>query len=199
MAKDWTKHDKSPLVKLLLQNEIPPDFLRSIVDEASKNPSYFNTIFSGVVNGLNINMQSNAVVDGKLCVTPIIALNELLNVTLIDESNVRPICNMIAKMKNFYPTLTTEFTGREITKTSFLGPFLALSVFSEDNFRILDDESKQDIEHVSDNLRSVSLSSFIKKWYCTPLMPAITNNCFFLLQIFTATGGHAHATAFSFP
>lgn len=158
MAKDSIKNsEKSPLVKLLLENEIPSDFLRSIVDEAFKKPSNFNTIFGDVVNNLNIYMQCNAATDAKICTTPIFALNELLNVTLIDEPNVRPICNLIAKKKNFYPTLTTEFTGREITKTSFLGPFLSLSVFSEDNPRILDDESKQQIEHVSDNLRSVSL------------------------------------------
>lgn len=156
-AKDSIKNsEKSPLVKLLLQNDIPPDFLRSLVNEAFKKPSNFNTIFGDVVNSLNIYMQCNAGTDAKICTTPIFALNELLNVTLIDEPNVRPICNLIAKKKNFYPTLTTEFTGREITKTSFLGPFLSLSVFSEDNPRLLDDESKQQNEHVSDNLRSVS-------------------------------------------
>lgn len=159
MAKDSRKYsDKSPLVKLLLENEIPSDFLRCIVNEASKKPSSFNTIFDQVVNSLNIYMQTNATIDVKLCLTPVCALNELLNVTLIDEPNVRPICNLIAKKKNFYPALTTEFTGREITKTSFLGPFLSMSVFSEDNPRILDDENKkQEIEHISDNLRSVSL------------------------------------------
>lgn len=157
LAKDSTKHSKSPLVKLLLQNEIPQDFLRSIVTEASKKPSDFNMIFDEVVNNLNIYMQSKTAVDAKLCVTSIFALNELLNVTLIDEPNVRPVCNLIAKKKNFYPTLTTDFTGREITKTSYLGPFLSISVFSEDNPRILDDETKQDIENISDNLRSVRL------------------------------------------
>lgn len=157
MAKDSIKHsEKSLLVKLLLQNDIPPDFLRCIASEASKKPSDFNMIFDEVVNNLNIYMQCKTTTDSKLCVTPIFALNELLNVTLIDESNVRPICNLIAKKKNFYPILTTEFTGREITKTSYLGPFLSISVFSEDNPRILEDESKQDIEHISDILRSVS-------------------------------------------
>lgn len=157
-----TSSEKSPLFKLLLENEIPSDFLRCIVDEASKKPTHFNTIFDEVINSLNIYMQCNATTDPKLCTTPIcstpiVALNELLNLTLIDEPTVRPICNLIAKKKNFYPTLTTEFTGREITKTSFLGPFLSVSVFSEDNPRILDDENKkQDLNHITDNLRSVS-------------------------------------------
>lgn len=152
-----TTSEKSPLLKLLLENEIPSDFLRCIVDEASKKPTHFNTIFDEVVNSLNIYMQCNATTEAKICSTPICALNELLNVTLIDEPNVRPICNLIAKKKNFYPTLTTDFTGREITKTSFLGPFLSMSVFSEDNPRIVDDENKkQEIEHISENLRSVS-------------------------------------------
>lgn len=161
MAKDSTKNtEKSLLIKLLLQNDIPPDFLRSIVSEASKKPSDFNMIFDEVVNSLNIYMQCQTATDSKLSVTPIVALNELLNVTLIDEPNVRPICNLIAKKKNFYPILTTEFSGREITKTSYLGPFLSLSVFSEDNPRILHEESKQDVDHISDNLRSVSEKPF---------------------------------------
>lgn len=155
MTKTSTKRlGKSPLVRQLLQNDIPPDFLRSIVDESSKNPSDFNAIFDEVVNSLNLYMQSNGATDAKLNVAPIVALNELLNVTLIKEANVRPICNLIAKKKNFYPTLTTEFTGREITRTSFLGPFLSTSVFSEDTPRLLDDETKPEIEHVSDSLRS---------------------------------------------
>lgn len=154
-VKGSTKHSgKCPLVQLLLQQDMSPNFLRCIVDESSKNPTDFNAIFDEVVNSLNIYMQSNAATDAKLNATPIFALNELLNVTLIAEPNVRPICNLIAKKKNFYPTLTTEFTGREVTRTSFLGPFLSMSVFSEDNPRLLDDESKPEIEHISDNLRS---------------------------------------------
>lgn len=168
------KSEKSPLVTLLLENEIPPDFLRSIINEASKKPSDFLSIFDEVVNSLNNYMQCNVpnaalttttAIDAGLCATPILALNELLNVTLIEEPNVRPICNLIAKKKNFYPTLTTEYTGREITKTSFLGPFLSLSVFSEDNPRLLDDESKPEIEHISDNLRSVSKVYYICRRY----------------------------------
>lgn len=168
VAKGSKKHsEKSPLLKLLIENAIPSDFLRSIVDEAYKNPNHFNTIFDEIVNSLNINMQCNAMTDAKICATPIAALNELLNVTLIDEPNVRPICNLIAKKKNFYPTLTTaELAGREITKTSFLGPFLSMSVFSEDNPRIIDDDSKQQIDQISDYLRSVSLFITIKTLRC---------------------------------
>lgn len=154
-------YEKSPLVKLLLRNEIPPDFLRSIVSEAAKAPADFNIFFNELVNILNIYMQCKRMPGSKLCVAPIIALNELVNVTLIDEPNVRPICNLIAKKSNFYPTLTTDFQGREITRTSYLGPFLSISVFSEENPLILDDDLKQDIENVSLNtterLRSVSI------------------------------------------
>lgn len=179
--------EKNPLVKLLMENEIPPDFLRSIINEAYKKPSVFNSIFDEVVDCLNVYMQCNATTDTKLSATPIIALNELLNITLIDEPNVRPICNLIAKKKNFYPILTTEYTGREVTKASFLGPFLSMSVFSEDNPRLLDDESKQQIEHISDNLRSVSLTG---------------NRMLFTFQCYkfhSATGRYAHVTPFSFP
>jgi len=39
---------------------------------------------------------------------------------------------------NFQPDVVTQAVGRELAKTSFLGPFLSVSVFAEDEPKVAD-------------------------------------------------------------
>lgn len=130
---------RSPLLELLYENEIPSDYLQNVISEAYKDTNNLTKIFGTLVNNLYTDMQSK-VVGPRINTMPITALNELLNVTLIQEPNVRPICNLVGKMYNFYPILVTDYPGREITKTSYLGPFLSVSVFHEENPRLLEED-----------------------------------------------------------
>ena len=43
----------------------------------------------------------------------------------------------IVSQSNWLPDSVTPATGKEVEKLSFLGPFLALSVFAEDNVSLL--------------------------------------------------------------
>lgn len=150
--------ERSPLVDLLYDSDIPSDYLQMIVSEAHKNQASMQQIFGTLVNNLFTDMQSK-IIGPRINVMAIQALNELFNVTLLQEPSVRPICNLVGKLYNFYPSMVTSMPGREITKTSFLGPFLSVSVFFEENPQLVDDEIKTssvELDRNSVGLQSVS-------------------------------------------
>lgn len=130
---------RSPLLDLLYDNLIPTDYLQNIVTEAHKNPANMVSVFGNIIQNLFVDMQSR-IVTTDLNIRPLEILNELLQITLTHEPNTRPICDMVGKLYNFYPLLVTESAGREITYTSYLGPFLSVSVFFEENPKLFETE-----------------------------------------------------------
>lgn len=154
--------ERSPLVDLLYDSDIPSDYLQMIVSEAHKTQASMQQIFGTLVNNLFTDMQSK-IIGPRINVMAIQALNELFNVTLLQEPSVRPICNLVGKLYNFYPTMVTSMPGREITKTSFLGPFLSVSVFFEENPQLVDDEIKTSSVELDRN--SVGLQSVSSRLY----------------------------------
>lgn len=155
---------RSPLVELLYDHLVPSDYLQSLVATTQRS-GRLQAVFGRVVNTLFMDMRSR-IVASQLNVQPIVMLNELFNVVLpagqwdMDASaassssppaaasaaatptstTMRPICQLVGKLYNFYPTLVTELPGVEIAVSSFLGPFLSLSVFAEENPRFMDGE-----------------------------------------------------------
>lgn len=141
---------RSALLELLYENEIPSDYLQNIISEAYRESKNLTKIFGTLVDNLYTDMQSK-VVGPRINTMPIAALNELFNVTLLQEPNIRPICNLVGKMYNFYPILVTDYPGREITKASYLGPFLSVSVFHEENPRLLEEDLLKHASTISQN------------------------------------------------
>lgn len=158
-AKDFTSR-KSPLFESLYDEKIPPEYLRKLVTETSRNTENMNNIFGRLVTNIYMDMLSR-VIGAAICPQPIQGLNTLLSVISCTEPNVRPICNLVAKKYNFYPKLFSEMPSKEIVKTSFLGPFLSMSVFYEENPRVLGPDPKNELTNAellqnSGNLQEVS-------------------------------------------
>lgn len=158
-AADFTSR-KSPLFESLYDEKIPTEYLRKLVTETSKNTEHMNNIFGRLVTNIYMDMLSR-VIGAAICPQPIQGLNTLLSITSCTEPNVRPICNLVAKKYNFYPKLFSEMPSKEIVKTSFLGPFLSMSVFYEENPRVLGPDPKNEITNAellqnSGNLQEVS-------------------------------------------
>ena len=59
------------------------------------------------------------------------ALSKLCDIRL-GTTSVRPICNLVTLTDLWIPSPLSKAEGKEIEKLSLLGPFLSLSVFSED-------------------------------------------------------------------
>ncbi|KRT81780.1 hypothetical protein AMK59_5523 [Oryctes borbonicus] len=122
---------KSPLMTPLLQQSFPRGFLTELILRTHTNFDAFSTIFSPVLQGL-FTMMENASIVGNEQRAPLQALNDLAEI----RCGSRPICTLITRQIQFLPEICTQASGRELTRTSYLGPFLSVSVFAEDEPKV---------------------------------------------------------------
>lgn len=153
------KSYRSVLLELLYENAVPTDFLQHLVEEASKEPKNMAKIFGTIMNNLFTDMQAK-VVGKKLDLSPIEILMQLLSIKINGADGVlRPICNIVSKIYNFYPGMCTDTPGREIAKVSYLGPFLSVSVFSEENPKLFEDEDDDMKTNLASGMQLVSMDA----------------------------------------
>lgn len=122
---------KSPLMTPLLQQTFPRGFLSELILRTHADFRTFSTIFSPVLQGLFAMMQSASIV-GNEQRAPMQALNDLAEI----RCGSRPICTLITQQIQFLPDICTQASGRELSRTSYLGPFLSVSVFAEDEPKV---------------------------------------------------------------
>lgn len=199
------KVHRSVLLDMLYEDAMPSDFLRHLTAEAYCDHNNMSKIFGTLLNNLFTDMQAK-VVGKKIDVTPISILSQLLNITISGntEGIARPFCNLVSKIYNFYPALCTDIPGREIAKVSYLGPFLSISVFSEENPKLLEDEDDDQKANLSIGLQSVSLIEFSSSFFFfpLPLLPKNVNDHGLIhsfLIYFSAIGAYALSNARYFP
>lgn len=146
---------RSVLLTLLTEDEfVPSDFLELLFYESYKNPETFKNIFERFLNNLFLEMQCR-VINKSIDTTPI---NILWQFTELTVDRTRPICDLITKLRNFNPIVSSGIAGRQIVKTSFLGPFLSLSVFSDENPKLAEDADENWESNLGDGFRMVSIS-----------------------------------------
>ncbi|KAM0736292.1 Ubiquitin conjugation factor E4 B [Formica fusca] len=133
----------------ILSQSLPQGYLRELMAMTYMNSNTFNKIFTPLLQGLYLTMQQPDLV--YACNrTPIKALGELIEIRC-GPSNIRPICRLITNQVQFLPDVTT---GRELTMTSFLGPFLSVSVFA-DIFVGLKLRTRHELEHTRTTLHEI--------------------------------------------
>jgi len=97
----------------------------------------FSTIFLPLIESLRqeaVNTCSFSL--SQRCKRPLESLSVLCDITV--EGTTRPICQLITSLQAWIPDAMTASGGREISTLSFLSPFLSLSVFAEDDFKIVE-------------------------------------------------------------
>lgn len=124
-------NSKSHIFNSILQQSIPRGFLTELVTRTHTNERVFSNVFSPILQSLFKMMQSASIV-GDEHRLPLQTLFELVDI----RCGSRPICTLISKQIQFSPAVCTPAQGREITRTSFLGPFLCVSVFAEDEPKV---------------------------------------------------------------
>ncbi|XP_058788728.1 ubiquitin conjugation factor E4 B [Phymastichus coffea] len=127
----------SPLLSFVLAQTLPRGFLHELVVRTQGYPEAMERIFTPLLQGLNQQMQCASLV-GNTHRRPIEALAELVDIRCGPSGNFRPMCRLIANQAQFLPELITPAPGREIARTSFLGPFLSVSIFAEDHPKVAD-------------------------------------------------------------
>ncbi|KAH8418760.1 hypothetical protein KR222_001367, partial [Zaprionus bogoriensis] len=134
--------DQSALLELMCMDRVDEAFLYDLVAETYQKPEVFDAIFSQVLRGLFFAMQRN-ICSTKINTQPIECLAKLV---VIKVGNVRPIAELMARQLNFIPPTCTKIPGREIVKCSYLGPFLSVSLFAEENVKFAEFSTKNKLE-----------------------------------------------------
>lgn len=127
----------SPLLQPLLSQSLPRGFLPELIFRTQTNLDTLNKVFSPLLQGLYRNMRGASVV-GNEHRKPLEGLSELVELRSGPSANLRPICTLITHQVQFLPDIVTAAAGREVAQTSFLGPFLSISVFAEDDPKVAD-------------------------------------------------------------
>ncbi|KAJ8923221.1 hypothetical protein NQ315_001776, partial [Exocentrus adspersus] len=122
---------KSPLLSPILQQSLPRGFLTELVTRTHTNDKLFSSVFSPILQCLFKMMQTASIVGDEHRI-PLQTLFELADI----RCGSRPICTLITKQIQFMPEPCTPAQGREVMRTSFLGPFLSVSVFAEDEPKV---------------------------------------------------------------
>ncbi|XP_050424962.1 ubiquitin conjugation factor E4 B [Adelges cooleyi] len=127
----------SPLTDFLLQGTLPRGFLNELCNRTSLKPNTFKKVFSPLLQHLYRIMQSATFV-GSTHRRPIEILNELTSLPFYSAKNSLPVCTLISQLPQYLPIQITKNGGRELTFTSYLGPFLSVSLFAEDDPKVID-------------------------------------------------------------
>uniref|UniRef100_A0A914WVH2 Ubiquitin conjugation factor E4 core domain-containing protein n=1 Tax=Plectus sambesii TaxID=2011161 RepID=A0A914WVH2_9BILA len=99
-------------------------------------------------------------------------LRSLLDLCSVKIDNKRPICNLLVNRSDWLPTPVTTAAGRELTRVTFLGPFISLSLLPDDGdveaperFFEADDIPKESRQFVYSSMRNMlqSLRSDVHK------------------------------------
>ncbi|CAH2018717.1 unnamed protein product [Acanthoscelides obtectus] len=106
---------------------MPRGFLTELVARTQHDNEAFSEVFSPVLQGLYTMMLTASVIEDEHR-APLQALFELTDIRVGN----RPLCKLITEQKQFMAKLVLPTPGREIARVSFLGPFLSVSVFAED-------------------------------------------------------------------
>ncbi|CAH0564355.1 unnamed protein product [Brassicogethes aeneus] len=121
----------SPILPPIIHQTIPRGFLTELVSRTYNHDELFSNVFNPVLQGL-FGMMQHASVVGDEHRLPLHTLFELADVRV----GSRPICTLITKQAQFMNETVTNAPGREVMRSSFLGPFLSISVFAEDEPKV---------------------------------------------------------------
>jgi len=122
----------SPLYKPLLEGGLPSGFIVDLIkittDSGWKD---FKTVFTPLLQSLVTEGRSSSIVDTTYRPS-LIALTELCEIKM--PGNNRPICQLLSEMVEWLPNeISNGCGGRELPAVSLLGPYLAITVFAEED------------------------------------------------------------------
>ncbi|KAK3759118.1 hypothetical protein RRG08_040672 [Elysia crispata] len=123
----------SALIPFLLSHNLPGDFLHELVHTVYASSDAFSKVFSPILQYLSRFVAGNGLSTDKYR-APLAVLADLCS---IKATNCRPICDLMVQQSNWLPDSMTQADGMEVEKLCFLGPFLGLSVFAEDDVKVV--------------------------------------------------------------
>lgn len=125
---------QSLLLHPLLTESLPRGFLCDLINHTCQTQHTFIKVFGPLLQGMSGAMRSCSITSRTYM--RVLESLDLLTDIKVAGSSTRPICNLMVSMNNWCPRSDSLTKGREIVQTTILGPFLALSLFAEDDPRV---------------------------------------------------------------
>lgn len=166
--------NNSPFLPLFTDHTINHNFVQHLMSETYNNETEsFTRIFTTLLNNIFFDMQK-AVSGGHVIEdAPLNVLRELVDIKLLPQCVERPICKLIVEHPNFFPRLCSEVPAREISKVTFLAPFLSISIFADENPKFAEHHFK-DERPSNDGVHKIF----------TQTIQNVSFNFFFILLVF---------------
>ncbi|CAF0981335.1 unnamed protein product [Brachionus calyciflorus] len=149
---------ESQLTPLLIANYVPNDLICHLITESSLTQSNcfhgsikfkndFESIFIPIVNSLSQKMNKNSLALSETeYMSPLYVLRELCEIKI---EQINPICSLMSEMSNWIPNSGNsewENNGKMLAVTSVFGPFFKLSIFPEEDPKIVERYFRRDTE-----------------------------------------------------
>jgi len=125
----------SPLYPALTSEATSSALLPALIDHLHQEPERFSTVFSPLLQHCLREIHRLRLIDGQYN-QPLLVLRQLCEVRL--TTGVRPICDLVVNQPQWSPDEVSSAVGLEMVGLSFLGPFLAPSVFPEEDPGVAD-------------------------------------------------------------
>ncbi|XP_078413931.1 ubiquitin conjugation factor E4 B isoform X2 [Cetorhinus maximus] len=125
---------QSLLVPYMLCRNLPYGFIQELVRMTHQDTEVFKQIFIPIIQGLALAVKECSL-DGDNFKYPLVALQELCEIKF---GKTHPMCTLVISLPLFLPDPLSQGTGRELQRLSVLGSFFSLSVFAEDDTRVVE-------------------------------------------------------------
>lgn len=150
----FTRNTGHPLSFLILSEKVPYNFLAQLIQKLCKqNINDLTKIITPVLDDIREAAKKISITMNNFL--PIEILLQLTSILAHDTSKERPICSLIAKRDSWIPQILSDAKGAEMQLLSFLGPFLSVSSFAEDDSKM----RKKYFDNAKVNIDSVKLIS----------------------------------------
>ncbi|XP_073441116.1 ubiquitin conjugation factor E4 B isoform X2 [Dendrobates tinctorius] len=125
---------QSLLVPYMLCRNLPFGFIQELVRTTYQDEDMFKQIFIPILQGLAL-AAKDCSLDSDNFKYPLMALGELCEIKF---GKTHPICCLMASLPLWLPKSLSPASGRELQRLSYLGSFFTLSVFAEDDNKVVE-------------------------------------------------------------
>ncbi|XP_043919079.1 ubiquitin conjugation factor E4 B isoform X1 [Protopterus annectens] len=125
---------QSLLVPYMLCRNLPYGFIQELARMTHQDDESFKQIFVPILQGLALTSKECSF-DSDNFKYPLAALAELCEIKF---GKSHPMCSLIVSLPLWLPDPLSQATGRELQKLSYMGAFFSLSVFAEDDTKVME-------------------------------------------------------------
>ncbi|XP_075293781.1 ubiquitin conjugation factor E4 B isoform X2 [Opisthocomus hoazin] len=125
---------QSLLVPYMLCRNLPFGFIQELVRTTYQDEEVFKQIFIPILQGLAL-ASKECSLDSDNFKYPLMALCELCEIKF---GKTHPMCSLVVSLPLWLPKSLSAGAGRELQRLSYLGAFFSLSVFAEDDNKVVE-------------------------------------------------------------